>query len=470
MQRGPRTLDVKGVPCASVLALLRTSSRIFRRNPWISLGIGAAIVLSLCAVCGGIGLLIAPWFVCELCALQLEAHGRQVRPRGPSWVLACIVVLGMVLVVASAGWLAALGFGPDVTSADSASAPLPWPEALRRVGLIASAMGLAVAFTAPFLHAPLVLLDRGGRLGGALLESSALMRSSGMAPHLGLSFLAQLLCLSPALLSAIVVARTMERAATPLGILVALPLLPLTIPLGLGMVSSAYVERQGLLGDARRAQRQPSLPLFHRAVLVLDVVAPLVGLALIGASALLPSEPLRGPAPHGEVVTSLEVPSHPEGPISLRVPDTSLEIGVHVGTLRLVSGLEEPLLVPWPEPIQALSVVRLPERYAVEVRDARGTFHLEIDAAGVRVDDSVRRRLEGHLPGWVLASFLLGFAVVSFGAPLAFAPVGQARARAARTAGSLDPRARDASLRAALGLSPFALSAALAGAAAFFWG
>lgn len=446
-----------------MIALLQSSLRIFRGSPGIFLGLGSAVVISLCAVCGGIGLLLAPWFVCELLSLQLEALDRGVRPRGREWVLACVVVLGMVLVVASAGWLAALSFGPDVASADSASAPLPWPEALRRVLLIAVALALAVAFTAPFLHAPLVLLARGGRLGGALLESASLMRSSGTLPHLMLSFLAQALCLSPALLSAIVVARTFERAATPLGILAALPLLPLSIPLGLGMVSSAYVQHEPVLGDAQVAHQQPSLPLMHRALLITNVVAPLLGLALIGASALLPAGPLPGPAPSGELVASLT----PTDASTLRVPDTSLEVAVTPGALRLVSGLEEPLILPWPAPIEELRVVRLAQRYAIEIRGAHNrVHHVEIDAAGTRVDDSVRQRLIRHLSGWVLLLFLLGFTVVSLGGPTAFAPAGRARIALAR--GETDSSEERRSLLAAAAIVPFALLVLASGALVFF--
>ncbi len=426
------------------------------------MGLGSAVVISLCAVCGGIGLLLAPWFVCELLSLQLEALDRSVRPRGREWVLACIVVLGMVLVVASAGWLAALGFGPDVASADSASAPLPWPEALRRVLLIAVALALAVAFTAPFLHAPLVLLSRGGRLGAALLESASLMRQSGALQHLMLSFLAQALCLSPALLSAIVVARTFERAATPLGILAALPLLPLSIPLGLGMVSSAYVQHEPALGDAKVAQAQPPLPLGHRALLITNVLAPLLGLALIGASALLPAGPLPGPAPNGAVLATARAPEIE----TLRVPDTSLEVSVRDERVRLVAGLEEPLVLPWTTPIDELRVVRLAQRYAVEIRGGGRVQHVEVDAAGTRVDDSVRQRLIRHLSGWVLFLFLLGFSVVALGGPVAFAPAGRARIASAR--GQADPSAQHRSLRAAIAIVPFALLVLVTGATVFF--
>lgn len=448
-----------------MLRHLQRSASFLRVHPGISVGLGAAVVVSLCSVCAGIGLVLAPWFVCELLAVQLEASGKRVQPRGVPWVLACVVVVGMVLAMASAGWLAALAFGPDLSTADDASAPLPWPEAFRRIGLIAGALALAVAFTAPFLHAPLVLLHRGGRIGGAILESAALMRASGRLFHSALSFLAQALCLSPALLSAMVIARTIERAATPLGIVAALPLLPLSIPLGLGLVTSAYVALEPTLGDPRRAQRQPPLPLLQRGVLVTDVVAPLVGLFLIGASALLPRGPLEGPASGREVASMA-----PGGAGAvLHVPDTSLAIEARGRRLHVVAGHEEVLEVParWHGEIERVRVVRERDRYGIELTADGRVFHVEVDAAGVRVDDSVRRRLRGRLSGWLFGLFLVGFVILSVGAPLAFASEGERRSALAR--GVAPPGdARRISFGMAVALCPIALGIAGIGALAFF--
>ena len=93
-----------------------------------------------------------------------------------------------------------------------------------------------------------------------------------------------------------------------------------------------------------------------------------------------------------------------------------------------------------------------------------------MDLAGVRVDDSARRRLESQLSGWVLGMFVVGFTIVSLFAIFAVAPLGVARARAARVpgAGEIDPDSRRRAFYIALALAPFALAALAAGALALF--
>ena len=415
-------------------APLYTSARLLSANPGISLLLGAGIVLALVAVSGGFGALVAPWFVCELYSVQLASVSEgPPRARDRSWLAASVVVLLTVLVVACAGWLAAIGFGPDVVTADASVRPLPWPEALRRVGLIAGAAALAVGFSAPFSYAPLILIDRGGRLGSAVIESAYLVDRDGPLRHLGLAFAANLLSLSPALLAAIAAARVYERAATPLGLLAALPLLPASIPLGLGMLTAAYLARRQALGDVRRRAREAPLPrglvLLHSAV----VVAPVVGLVLVAAAALRPALPRRVGAPEGELVASATVVGDAA---IVDVPGTTLyvrtegrRVFVHAGDADGVGLVPS----PWDDaPIERVRVVRSRDDYAVAI-DAGATYVLWVDRAGERVDDSIRARLEQHVPSWALASVVLAFVLCALLAVPAIAPLGEARARDAPT-------------------------------------
>ncbi|MDQ3032667.1 MAG: hypothetical protein M3Y87_09640, partial [Myxococcota bacterium] len=269
-------------PVIAVPQTLRTSMRLLRMHPVISIALGAAIVLSLCAVCAGLGAVIGPWFVCELYGVQLAAASGTTRARGRTWVAAAVVVLCTVLVVALAGWLAALGIGPDVATADASDGPLPWPEALRRVGLIVGSTVLAVGFIAPFSYAPLVLIDRGGRIGGAAVESAFLVARSGALRHLGLAFAVYSLQLSPALIAAMLAARTLERAATPLGLLAALPLMTITIPLGQGLLAAKYLEHRAVLAAPRTVLARGRPPTGLAALLAFDVIAPMIALSLLG--------------------------------------------------------------------------------------------------------------------------------------------------------------------------------------------
>lgn len=449
-------------------SVVSRSLAILRAHPVIGGALGSAIVLSICSMCTGVGLLAAPWFVCELLAVQLATEGRAVVPRGRPWIVASGVVLVMLLVAAGAGWLASFWFGPDwMIDPDE---PLPWPDTLRRIGLVFGASTTAALFLAPFVHAPLILLDRGGRLGGALVESASFVHSTGRARHFVISAGAQVLALSPALLAAMFFARTFERAATPFGMLAALPLMPVSIALGLGLVTAAYVENAPLLGDARRAQRLEPLPPAHRFVLGVVVLGPLAGLLMIGGSAFLPARPVRAAAPPGTEVAVLT--PGPSGEARVWVDGTSLEVRVHGRRLAVAAGAEPVLEIPvaWSEPLTLVRVVYVRDDYAIEARTTTEAWHVRVDRAGTRVDDSVRRRLESQIPGWVLAMFVAGFAVVAGWAIYAIAPLGVARARAAREPGAreVDAQARVTAFRRALALVPFALATLASGALALF--
>ncbi len=105
---------------------------MLRRHPVVSPALGGAVVLSLASVLFGIGVLVTPWFVCEMFALQLAMLTGRPSERSVAWVRAGLLALCMVGLVGAATWLAALAIGPDVSTADSAAGPLPWPDALER--------------------------------------------------------------------------------------------------------------------------------------------------------------------------------------------------------------------------------------------------------------------------------------------------------------------------------------------------
>ncbi len=443
-------------------SLLRGSIELVTRHPVVSSGIGAAVVLSLVAVPTGLGAIVAPWFVCELFAVQLETRGEEPRERGRGWVAAALVVLCVVVVIAIAGWIAALGFGPDVSTADRAYAPLPLPEALRRGGLVAGTLALAVAAGTPFLYAPLVLLDRGGRLGGACLESAALVRAGGALPHYALAFFAYALSLSPALVSMIVVARTVERAATPLGALFALPILPLTIPLGLGLVTNAYLELRGTLPEPHLVRAGRGLPRRLVAFLATVSLAPLFGLVMLAIAGLVPSVPGEGALPEGATIVV-----EGAGRDRLDVPSTTLEIEVSGGRVAVFAGDRDG--VGWlprasRSPIRQVRVARDHDDFLVELVPASGASRVvRVDRAGLRLDDSVEARLRSRAPDAVLVSFILAFAVCALGTLAVLGPLGEARARR-RTSGSVLRR----TFWTAAGLAPFSAVALVAGAIALF--
>jgi hypothetical protein len=443
------------------MALVRGSLGLVRAHPVVSLGIGAAVVLSLLAVPTGLGALLAPWFVCELFAVQLAMRGETPQARGRGWVSAASIVFLVVVVIAIAGWIAALGFGPDYTTADRSLAPLPLPEALRRGGLVAGTLALAVAAGTPFLYAPLVLLDRGGRLGGACLESAALVRRGGPLAHYALAFFAYLLSLSPALVSMIVIARTIERAATPLGALFALPLLPATIPLGLGLITHAYLELRDALPDAHALRTSGPLPRVLVAFLAVVSLAPLVGLLLMAIAGLVPSRPPIGRLPDHAVVV---VDTHARSIV--HVPDTTIAIELDRARAAVFAGDHDgvgPLPDAFAAAIDHVRVGRVADDFAIELAAADAVRVVRIDRAGLRVDDSVEARLRSRSPDSVLIAFVVCFAICALGALAYLGTLGEVRARR---------RARTLAYRRAtliaLAVLPFSMMALAAGAIALF--
>ncbi len=445
------------------LPLARGSLALLRVHPVVSLSIGAAVVLSLVAVPTGVGALLAAWFVCELFSVQLAMKGESPEGRGRAWVSAALVVFCTVMVIAIAGWIAALGFGPDFQTADRSLAPLPWPEALRRGSLVAGTLALAVAAGTPFIYAPLVLLDRGGRLGGACLESAALVRRGGAIPHYALAFFAYLLSLSPALVSMIVVARTVERAATPLGALVAIPLLPASIPLGLGLVTHAYLAQRDALPEAHLVRASGPLPRGLVAFLSTVSLAPLVGLLLMAVAGRVPSQPPIGELPSGAVVV-VDAPARAH----IDVPLTTLQIDLEGSNVAIYAGDGDGVgLLPraFEGAIGHVRVGRVQDDYAIELRseDDEPTRIVRVDRAGLRVDDSVEARLRSRSPDGVLIAFIVCFAICAGGSLAYLGPLGEDRAKRRKRL-----VANRRAFLAALVVMPFSLMAFAAGVIALF--
>jgi hypothetical protein len=443
-------------------ALARASLRLVRVHPVVSLSIGAAVVLSLIAVPTGLGALLAPWFVCELFAVQLAMRGETPEARGRPWFSAALVVFFTIVVIAIAGWIAALGFGPDFTTADRSLAPLPWPESLRRGSLVAGTLALAVAAGTPFLYAPLVLLDRGGRLGGACLESAALVRRGGAPAHYALAFFAYLLSLSPALVSMIFVGRTVERAATPLGALVAIPLLPASIPLGLGLVTNAYLALRDGLPRAHLIRASAALPRGLVAFLSVVSLAPLVGLLLMAIAGRIPSLPSRGTIPPDAIVL-VDTPAR----AVIHVPQTTIEVELSGSHASVFAGDHDgvgALPGAFGAAIDHVRVARVADDFTIELAaGGEPTRIVHVDRAALRIDDSVEARLRSRAPDWVLIGFIVCFAVCALGSLTYLGPLGEARARERDRSG-----ANRRAFFAALAILPFSLSAFAAGAIALF--
>jgi hypothetical protein len=366
-----------------------------------TIALGAAIVLALVAVCFGIGVLLAPWLLCELLALQLgEALGRPIA-RSRSWVAASAVLLGAVLLTASVGWLTGLGLGDD-----AAGAALRAHEG--SLLALASAV-VSLVFVLPFLYAPLVSIEAGVGLGAAVLESARLVSRGGVLRHLVLSLSAHAVSVAPPLLAACVALSSSQAESAPTWAALSLPLLSLTVPLGQGMVVSAYAERRESFARARVAGQSPRPPRALLALWVLLVAAPLLSsFSLLGVSFVRPSRLAEEPLPDGgETIAAF---ARLRGEARVQPPDTALEIRAGTTGVEVVTsdgGGVGHLPLRSRAPIEALRVVRVRDSYGIELVQAGRAYSTVIDRSGVRLDDDPRARLLDRVPSWALLLMLL---------------------------------------------------------------
>lgn len=438
------------------MAALREATRLLAVHPVVSLAMGSALIMSLGAVCCfGLGIIAAPWLLCELMALVLgTAIGRRV-PRHAGWLAAGSVQAIAVIVVSAAAGAAITWLGTQLPLAADRPQPIH-PDNLQMLVLAFGGGAVGLLYMAPYIYTPVLLIDRGGALGGGLVESARLVFREGTFSHIALTFVSHLLQVAPVVLAATIALAVSDSAAVPIAVAASLPAMALTVPLGQAMIVTGYVAGR---------PREDRLPPFTRPVrwplastLAIVGIAPALALLLIAASVITrPSHPRPGSAPLGELVAAGRVT---KGGRDLPIPHTALEVRVSPKRLAIVAGDGGGAgRVPRPAGavFERVRVVRLRDVYAVEVAGRGKSWVTWIDRAGVRLDDGLAVRLADHLPGWGLP--LLGLVMLAMAFVLA-----------PRAAALSDPSPR--SLRgawiAALGLSPFAITMVVLGARALF--
>jgi len=442
---------------------LTRSVTLARVHPWIVLSLGFALVFALAAMFTGVGFALFPWFACELFALSLGASGIAARPRGLTWLKAAAITLTGCVLFGSVVLLAGLVFGPDVASVDRALVLPPLESGLRVLAIVAISL-IALFFALPFLHVPMILLERDGPIGAAVLESVLLVRLAGIGASFRLVLAAAVFALLPATLSAIVTARMTDRASTPMGVVLSLPLLLFSVPLGLSLLAQGYLLTRHHL-PARRLQRPRPLPRVLTALLSAAVFAPVLSLALL-LFACTQDAPLIGGAPPSD---ALLVASHRA---AFTIPTSTLRVTVsprEASVQPLTDDLARVLAVPLRESrnIDEVRAYELDGLFLVELRSAQASLGYAIfDGAGARLDDTFHRALDERMgvtralvfgPMFILVTLLL-FAALT---PLA----------EARKMGASSTLQRNASLRGtriAWALVPCWMTIALLGILSLF--
>lgn len=391
-----------------MLNLLHRSVRLVRQRAFVNMALGGAFVLSMIAVCCGVGVITAPWFMAELLAVQLaEVHGRRL-PRTRGWIAATGVLLAAVLLVAASAWLTTLAFQTQVHAELSAGTGLPVVPELSGLLIAALTTVIALAAVIPLFYAPVILLDRGGNVGGAVLESVRLVVEGGFLRHLMISSVSHLVQASPLLLAMIGTAAFAGWFAVPTGLVLAIPLLCVSLPVGQAMFVTAYSDVAQTITDPRRTRFVARPPLALIATMVLCVLTPIASLFAFGGSLVRPSHVREGAATTGVVIGVIDVRATPNR--SVFPPDTTLEIRATKTRVRVTAGDgggAGTLPLRGKQPLQRVRVLRSGDTFAIEMTRDGKHFTTRVDGAGVRLDDGLRARLSDRAPLWAI-TFMLG--------------------------------------------------------------
>jgi hypothetical protein len=450
------------VAATGVLASFAGSVRLLRARPVLSLSLGAAVVLGLVASCCGVGALIAPFFLCELLALQLghavpDAEGPPPRHRG--WFGACVVLLGAVVLTASVGWLVGLGLGTELLATDAVdrvASQLALPDS---AWLLVPASALAaLAFVLPYSYAPHILIERPMPVIEAMIESAGHVRSAGVLSQAALSICAHALQIAPVVLGSAAAHALAGPELGSLWALFSLPLMVLTIPLGQGMLTSSFAARRSTARSPTAARRTlPGRARLALAIWALLIVSPLVSFAMLGASLVRPARLSLGELP--AEVESLGVLAPIDAPSSSMLPGTALTVralrrGVYVEASDGGGAGKLPLRSR--APIDRVRVGRVRDRYAIAVEQGKRRSLTYVDRAGVRLDDGLRARLDDRLPAYALAFMIAGLLAVA----LVQLPVLANAGNAWRDEGPLMPRSKAVSQALLLGamIAPLAIA------------
>lgn len=372
-----------------VWSALAESFRMLGDRPGTHCALGAAVSFSLLSVCCGFGFLSTPFFICQLLALQLRLcsvqplEGAAAFVRAGSLLLAGMVMIGAVLVISLLAG----------TSASSANALSPSGVAAGLLGSAASWLLLT-----PLLYAPIMLLEHAVSPELALAHSAHTVLRAGLFANVRLALVVFCIQHAPFALAAWLVSIDDGRAA--LWLLCFAPLVCISVPLGQGMLVSAYAH-----ASERRAPVRALPDPIRRCVRVwaLLIVLPIAALLVLELSLWRPARiPLVAPEdiPDGEVV-HVVVPGDAVHSLELPATALSLEVGrMQVSVTASDGGGVGELPLPAAAPIERVRVVRVRDSFAIELTQRGSTYLTRIDRAGVRLDDDLPARLRDRSRPW----------------------------------------------------------------------
>lgn len=437
---------------------LARSFAAMRQHPLYTVGLGVALLVSQAAVCCGIGAFTAPWLLCELLGFQLGVIAGSKLVRTWAWLSAGVLAFGAVMIVTAGAALAALGASPspEVVLDTEAAASVLEVSAVSAVAL--GAVVATVALVVPMLFAPIILIDRGGSLLNAILESARLVRNGGVLRHARLSLASHVVQVAPLALALLVTALALQVSTVPFALLASTPLVAASLPLGQGMIVSRYATHRAGVLDAARLRAPSGLPRGLVGAWAVAFLAPLVAVGLLGAVLVIPSRirPLATLPDRAPVVTA----RISDGARAITLPTTSVTVRASAERVRIVAedGGGAGRLDFDARPVEEVRAWRIRDDHVVGIRAGGRWFGVRIDDAGVRRDDDFVMRLGDRVPRWVLWLFFTSLLATSAVAWRALGALGALRA------GDLSPRC---SREGAVGYALVPLHVASFGAAAW---
>jgi hypothetical protein len=397
VERPPRAL--------SPLEALRAALGLIGASKGAAFALGFSLYASLVAVCCGLGVFAAPFFLCELWALLL-ANGTGLEiPRSRAWIAAGLIQTLAVLVTWSVLLVALCVLRPELLTGGSVDLSGDRVAILLQALVAMNVAGaLVIGVSVHAQYAPAILLERGGSVVGAVLESARLVHDSSALRTFITSGLAHALQAGVPLVGTTLLTTLASSWSMALYGMLLLPVSVGALLVGQGMVVASYLHvRPKVTEHDLSALCRTSSGLLVGLSLLLGTLA---GPVAVSFAALKPAEAEPGAALMPDDVLLRLGPS--EALTERFIEHTALSVRLDHGRVTVMAGDGGGAgHIPTGAPVRQVRVGRARPvqrradaelSFAVELRLEDGRVLVtQIDEAGVRRDDSIERRVASRL-------------------------------------------------------------------------
>jgi hypothetical protein len=402
----------------SPVEALRAALGLIGASKGAVLALGFSLYASLVAVCCGLGVFAAPFFLCELWALLIANGTGNEVPRSRAWVAAGLIQALAVLVTWSVLLVALCVLRPELVTGGSMDFSGDRMATLLQALVAMNVAGaLVIGVSVHVQYAPAILLERGGSAVSAVLESARLVQESSALRTFFTSGLAHALQAGVPLVGTTLLTTLPSSWSMALYGMLLLPASVGALLVGQAMVVASYLNvRPHITEHDLSALCRTSAGLLVGLSLLLGTLA---GPVAVSFAALKPAEAEPGAALLPDDVMLRLGPS--EAFAERFIEHTALSVRLDHGRVSVLAGdgggaghvpTDGPVRqvrVARAQPVQQRATAEL--NFAIELRLEDGRVLVtQIDEAGVRRDDSIERRVASRLR--VVPALMLLFALV----------------------------------------------------------